>query len=60
LKNLVLWTNDTHQNFFPKCYTITKSQGDFSSPFQNDLEEFNEEFRFVYSSSILKKFINHA
>ena len=25
LKNLVLWTNNTMENFFPKCFTITKS-----------------------------------
>lgn len=60
LKNLVLWTNESMDNFFPKCFTISKSQGDLTSPFQHDLEEFNEEFRFVYSSSVLKKYVAQA
>jgi len=60
LKNLVLWTNSSMEQFFPKCFTITKSQGDFNCPFQNDMEEFNEEYRFIYSISILRKYKQYA
>lgn len=47
-------------NFFPKCFAITKQQGDRSNPANTDLEEFNEEFRFVYSMSLLKKYVHLA
>ena len=60
LKNLTWWTNDTRENIFPNCFVITKCQGDKNSTFQNDIEEFNEEYRFIYSSSILKKYIEIA
>ena len=60
LKNLNLWQNDTMDSFFPKCFIISKSQGHASTPFENDIEQFNEEYRFVFSASILKKYINKA
>ncbi len=47
-------------SFFPKCFIISKSQGHASTPFENDIEQFNEEYRFVFSASILKKYINKA
>jgi hypothetical protein len=46
--------------FFPKCYTLTKLQGDTSCMYQNDIEEFNEEFRFIYSASILKRYVKNS
>ena len=46
--------------FFPKCYTLTKLQGDASCMHQNDIEEFNEEFRFIYSASILKRYVKNS
>jgi len=27
LKNLTWWTNDTMDNFFPKCFSLSKLQG---------------------------------
>jgi len=46
------------ESFFPKCFNISKSQGGSQAgPFSNDIEVFVEEYRFVYSMSILKKFI---
>jgi hypothetical protein len=47
-------------SFFPKCFIISKSQGLASTPFENDIEQFNEKYRFVFSASILKKYINKA
>jgi len=46
--------------FFPKCFTLTKIQGDLSASNHNELEEFNEEYRFIYSASILKKYVKNA
>ena len=60
LKNLTWWTNNSMDNFFPKCYVLTKLQGDASFMHQNDIEEFNEEYRFIYSSSILKKYVKNS
>ena len=60
LKNLTWWTNDSMASFFPNCFVISKVQGDKNSTFQNDIEEFNEEYRFVYSISILKKYFEKA
>ena len=28
--------------------------------YQNDIEEFNEEFRFIYSASILKRYMKNS
>ena len=61
LKNLCLWTSGlAMESFFPKCYVISKSQGDLTSAFQNCLEEFNEEYRFVFSMSLLKRYVSIA
>lgn len=46
--------------FFPKCFTIVKMQGDTTTGMVNDILEFTEEYRFVYSMSILKKFLKVA
>lgn len=46
--------------FFPKCFSLSKVQGDKNSIFQNDMEEFNEEYRFIFSASILKKYVEMA
>ena len=47
-------------NFFPKCFTLTKLQGDVSASNYNELEEFTEEYRFIYAASILKKYVAHS
>ena len=47
-------------SFFPKCFAISKLQGDKASLFNSDLEEFNEEYRFVFSISVLKRYIEIA
>lgn len=60
LKNLTWWTNDSMDSFYPKCFILSKQQGNLSSMFQNEMEEFNEEYRFVYSQSILKNFVKIA
>ena len=60
LKNLTWWTNECMDTFFPKCFSLSKVQGDKNSIFQNDMEEFNEEYRFIFSCSILKKYVDMA
>lgn len=47
-------------SFFPKCFAISKQQGDKNSLINNDLEEFTEAYRFVFSCSILKKYVEVA
>jgi len=47
-------------SFFPKCFTLTKLQGDASAMHQNDIEEFNEEYRFLFSASILKRYVKNS
>ena len=46
--------------FFPKCFTVSKSQGDMTGVFQSCIEEFTEEYRFVHSMSVLKKYVKIA
>lgn len=46
--------------FFPKCFSLSKVQGDKNSLYQNEMEEFNEEYRFIFSASILKKYVAMA
>lgn len=60
LKNLTWWTNDTMDSFFPKCFCLSKIQGNQNGMLQNDIEEFDEEYRFIYSASILKKYLKVA
>ena len=57
LKNLTWWTNDTMDSFFPKCFVLSKLQGNQLSMLQNDMDEFDEEYRFVFSQSILKNYV---
>lgn len=45
-------------SFFPKCFVLSKQQGNQSSDFMNEMDEFNEEYRFVYSQSVLKKYVS--
>lgn len=47
-------------SFFPKCFVLSKQQGNASSEFQNELDEFTEEYRFIFSQTILKKYIQKA
>lgn len=48
------------ETFFPKCFVLSKQQGNGSNMFQNEMDEFNEEYRFIYSQSILKNFVKIA
>ena len=50
LNNLQWWADDRMDSFFPTCFIISKNFGDKNSTFQNDIEEFNEEYRFIFSS----------
>ena len=47
-------------SIYPKCFCITKIQGDKTGTLQNDIDEFNEEYRFIFSTSILKKYVKNA
>jgi len=60
LKNLTWWTNDTMDNFFPKCFSLSKLQGNQICMLQNDIDEFDEDYRFIYSTSILKKYVRNG
>lgn len=60
LKNLQWWVEEHMDSFFPKCFAISKQQGDKNSLINNDLEEFTEAYRFVFSCSILKKYVDVA
>ena len=47
-------------SFFPKCFCLSKLQGNERGMVTNDIDEFDEEYRFIYSQSILKKYIKDA
>jgi hypothetical protein len=47
-------------SFFPKCFNLTKIQGDIGMMDHNNIEEFTEEYRFIFSASILKKYVKLA
>ena len=47
-------------SFFPKCFSLSKLKGEQNGVFSNDIEEFNEEYRFIYSASILRKYVAAA
>ena len=47
-------------SFFPKCFVLSKLQGNQLSMLQNEMDEFDEEYRFVFSQSILKNYVKIA
>ena len=47
-------------NIFPICFVIAKTQGDVTNDIKNDVLEFTEEYRFIFSMSILKKYLTVA
>jgi len=39
---------------------LSKVQGNRDGVITNDIEEFNEEYRFIYAGSILKKYVKRC
>ena len=48
-------------HFYPKCYNINSSrianENKGEEGIGNDIDDFKEQFRYVYASGVLKKYV---